>query len=408
MNVLVLVRDLPWPPNTGARLRTLNLLSRLAHRHRITMVGYSRGDGAEYASQAEELHCLVAVPPPHQPSGLRMHAQLVANVASPLPYAVSKHLSIAMRQAVTALLEEREFDLVHCDSLPLAGYAALATGIPKVLTEHNVEAELWQRRAKHAAGSLRRAFERMQYVKMRRFEASACRLFDHCIAVSELDAATLRTAYGLRNVSVILNGVDTDLFAPTQAPTVPGRLVFTGSMDWFPNEDAMHLFASSIWPEIRRRRPHASMAVVGRRPSQALRRLCADKGLLVTGEVPDVRPYLAEAEAVVVPLRIGGGTRLKILEAMAMGKPVISSTVGAEGLAVTNGRDILLADEPAEFAEAVARVLTNPGLARSLGARGRELVERTYDWSAQANALHDLWLRVAGVARAAHGAPVSW
>jgi glycosyltransferase involved in cell wall biosynthesis len=220
-----------------------------------------------------------------------------------------------------------------------------------------------------------------QWKKMQRYEGRVSQRVDHCIAVSETDRQTLRQDYGLTNVSTIDTGVDVTYFANYSATRRPHRMVFTGSMDWMPNEDAILWFARDVLPMIRRRVPEVSLAVVGRRPGSKVIQLSRSAPeIAVTGRVEDVRPYLAEAAVFVVPLRIGGGTRIKIYEAMASGIPVVSTTVGAEGLRVEPGRHILLADTPEAFADAVLWLLFNPSAAAQMATAAKALVTENNDW----------------------------
>lgn len=394
MKVLFLVRDLPWPPNSGARLRAHNLLMRMARQHQITVLGYWP-PGKELPPEADLFEAAVPVPEPPRPGKLAFAAGLAANIASPVPYAVSKHLSREMQKSIEKVVLQHCFDLVHCDSLPLAQYALAIPRIPKVLDEHNVEASIWRRHAKCQRSALRRLYAALQASKMSRFEQRVCPKFDCCVAVSELDAHVIRTQYRARNVLVVPNGVDTKLFTPSEAQTIPGRIVFTGSMDWLPNQDAVLYFAESIWPLVKRHLPHASFAVVGRRPPQAVERLALQYGFNLVADASDVRPHIAEAEVVVVPLRIGGGTRLKILEALAMAKPVVSTTIGAEGLELVHGKHILLADNPHDFANRVCALLTDSDMRARLSDNGRHFVVRHYDWDIAARALEDAWQKAA-------------
>jgi glycosyltransferase involved in cell wall biosynthesis len=233
---------------------------------------------------------------------------------------------------------------------------------------------------------------------MLRFEGEAVRRFERILAVSDADRETLLRLYGpLPPVDVVPTGVDTTYFAPLDGDERPGRLAFTGSMDWLPNEDAMLWFAREILPRVRRHEPSASLAIVGRMPTAAVRRLGAEAGIEVTGRVEDVRPHVAAAPVYVVPLRVGGGTRLKIFEAMAMGKAIVSTTIGAEGLPVRAGEHLLIADTPAEFADAVLRLLRDGRERRRLGSAARSLVVERYDWSAAARVLEASLLRAAGL-----------
>jgi glycosyltransferase involved in cell wall biosynthesis len=217
---------------------------------------------------------------------------------------------------------------------------------------------------------------------MRRFERDMCRRFDSVIAVSADDREQMKREYGAEAVFDVPTGVDTEFFRPNRAINVaPHSLVFTGSMDWLPNDDAIRYFMREIMPLIKKSVPDVTLTVVGRNPAPALVDLSKeDSSLVITGRVDDVRPYMDKAAAYIVPLRIGGGTRLKIFEAMAMEKAVVSTTVGAEGLPLTNGVELLLADEPATFAEAVVRVLTDDDYASELGQRAAAVVRENFGW----------------------------
>ena len=401
MKVLFLVRDLPWPIDSGARIRSHSLAVRLARRHEVTLVGYFGVHALPEPPEPTPFRSVIAVPEPDPAHGTRLLLRLVASTANSLPYAVSKHLSQAMSDTVRDLLCRGDFDLVHCDSLPLAPYA-LAAQVPRVLDEHNVEWALWARHARFAPSVPARAYALLQALKMRRFEARTCSLFDECTVVSEIDAVRLKRICPSAKVSVVPNGVDTDAFRPTSAPPMPGRLVFVGSMDWLPNQDGLRWFTSRVWPRLRRRCPHASLCVVGRRPPAKVASLASANGFDLVPDAPDVRPYVAQAEAFIVPLRIGGGTRLKILEALAMQKPVVSTTVGAEGLDLSHGEHLLIADDPDAFAAAVERVLSDAAFAARLAAAGREAVASTHNWDRLADMLDAVWHRAV---RSYHAGP---
>ena len=233
---------------------------------------------------------------------------------------------------------------------------------------------------------------------MLRFERRALGRFDGVLAVSDADSASLTRLYpeAVRApIHVVPTGVDTEFFKPTAPSALSRRLVFTGSMDWLPNEDAMLFFCREIFPSIRAEEPEVTLSIVGRAPTPAVARLAQDAGITVTGRVEDVRPHISESAVYVVPLRIGGGTRLKIFEAMAMGKAVVSTAVGAEGLPVRHGEHLLLADEPAAFATAVVRLLRDADARGRLESAARALVVEQYDWSAVADELDRALTRIA-------------
>jgi len=267
---------------------------------------------------------------------------------------------------------------------------------PGILFTHNVEAEIWRRHAENAANPLSRYLLRQQWRRMLRFERTALGRFDLVLAVSEADRDTFQRLYPdtLRSPAhVVQTGVDTAYFAPSTAPGRPAHLVFTGSMDWLPNEDGMQYFVRDILPRIRQVEPDATLSIIGRSPTPAVKRLAEDAGIEVTGRVDDVRPHIAAGAVYVVPLRIGGGTRLKIFEAMAMGKAVVSTTVGAEGLPVTPGQNIVIADEPARFAQAVVHMIRDGDARRKIEAAARRIVVDRYDWAAVAQDFEDALTR---------------
>jgi glycosyltransferase involved in cell wall biosynthesis len=249
-----------------------------------------------------------------------------------------------------------------------------------------------------AANPVARQLLAQQWRRMLRFERDALGRFDLVLAVSDTDSRTFERLYPgtiQTPIHVVQTGVDTQYFTPT-APDIARRahLVFTGSMDWLPNEDGMLYFVREILPLIRAQEPDATLSVIGRAPTPAVRRLAEEHGVEVTGRVDDVRPHIAAGSVYIVPLRIGGGTRLKIFEAMGMAKAIVSTTVGAEGLPVTPGTDIAIADEPHAFAEAVVRLIRDGGARQRLEAAARSLVVARYDWSAVAQDFEDALARV--------------
>jgi glycosyltransferase involved in cell wall biosynthesis len=246
-----------------------------------------------------------------------------------------------------------------------------------------VEAAIWARHAQVARSFVMRAYMREQWRRMRAFEQRECRRFDHVIAVSELDRDTFRDGYGLTTVSAIPTGVDVDFFRPSFTTVkAPTEIVFVGSMDWMPNSDAVTWFCTDILPLVRDQIPDVQLTIVGRDPRPDVQELAARiPGVAVTGTVPDVRPYLERSAIVIVPLRVGGGTRLKIFEAMAMEKAIVSTRIGAEGLPVRDEVELLLADDAPSFATAVVRLLQDHATARRLGETAAARVRGDFGWA---------------------------
>jgi sugar transferase (PEP-CTERM/EpsH1 system associated) len=386
MHILWLKTELLHPVDKGGRIRTYNMLRALRREHRVTYLTLDDGSAAPDAAEraAEYCHELVRVPfAPAPKGGARFFGDLAANLLSPLPYAVARYRSPAMRRAVGRAVAGGGVDVVVCDFLAPSLNVPGGLGAPAVLFQHNVEAMIWERHARVAANPVKRLYMREQWRRMRRHEAAECRRFDHVVAVSPQDAEVFRRDFGVRSVSDVPTGVDTDYFRPAGgAERRPHELVFTGSMDWLPNEDAILWFAAEVLPRVRARVPDAALTVVGRNPTAPVRALDGRGGVTVTGSVPDVRPYLERGAAFVVPIRIGGGTRLKIYEAMAMERAVVSTAVGAEGLPVRDGVDALIADAPDAFADAVVALLTDPARAAAVGREAAAMVRARFGWEA--------------------------
>jgi sugar transferase (PEP-CTERM/EpsH1 system associated) len=415
MRLLWLKSDVLLPLDTGGKLRTWHLLRHVAARHDVTYVGFeSSVQSAEQIEGMREVARSVhLVPRSHAAKGsLRFYADAAFHIADPLPYAVGKYRSAAFRRWIERLLHEQRFDLIVCDFLVPAVNLPRRLPCPSVIFTHNVEAEIWRRHADTKTGRLGRLLYGMQHRRMLRFEGRTLARFDGVLAVSDADRDTFARLYpgAIREpVQVIPTGVDTGFFTPAASSPSSRSLVFTGSMDWLPNEDAMLFFCREVLPLIRREEPDATVSIVGRAPTPAVARLARQHGAVVTGRVDDVRPFIAGAAVYIVPLRIGGGTRLKIFEAMSMGKAVVSTTIGAEGLPVTDGTHLVLADEPQPFADAVVRLLRNIDHRRSLEAAARELVVERYDWGAVAGQFERALLRFARRAaeREAGASPVA-
>lgn len=393
MRVLVVTTQLPYPPTSGGRMRTLSLLRRLAARHEITVMAYAQPDDPAIETLRQwGIACLPVAPPPW--IAVRKVRVVLASLLGPLPYIMAKYDTPAMRAALAQAARSKRYDLLHCDSISLAHVAAKCGLRPALLAEHNVEALIWQRLVRLQRHPLRKAFVALQSAKLRRVEAQVCRAFDACVAVSQKDAQLLRRWYGVENVQVVPNGVD--IGQPPAHQSLDGHLAFVGSMDWVPNQDAVRWMVGEVLPLVRRRHPRVTLSIIGRNPPAWMAKMSRD-GLEVTGTVEDVRPYLERASVCVVPLRVGGGTRLKILEAMAAGKPVVSTSVGAEGLDLVPDRDIVLADSAQDFAEAVSALLADERRRRELALAGRQAAAR-YSWDLMASLLEHVWQAVADTA----------
>ena len=373
-----------WPPNTGGRLRSLNILTELAREHRVSVLtthapGEDPGELGRNLPQCEQVCSFPhAVPKWHSP---RFPAMLLRSWLSPMPVDVWKYQIPALRHEVGRLLASGAVDLCIADFVFAAPNVPLAGPVPVVFFAHNVENLILKRLAEAQVQSWRRTLLGIEWRKMRRYEARVCRLARLTVAVSPQDRELLSAGAPGSPIRDVPTGVDTDYFKPNGTPEAPVELVFTGSMDWHPNEDAIRYFITEMLPTIRREVPTASLTVVGRNPSGALRKAASQAGVRVTGTVDDVRPYIDAAAVYVVPLRIGGGTRLKVFEALSMGKAVVSTGVGVEGLPLAPGEHFLQADDPAAFASAVVGLLRDPARRRVLGLAGQRLTHERFAWS---------------------------
>jgi len=401
MNILWLNAGLLLPLDKGGKLRTWHLMRHLARRHDVSYLSFidPSQTPADLEGMREVASHLVTIPRTDSPKGsLRFYADAAGYLLDRVPYAVAKYRSADYRSAIDRLLRERRFDAVVCDFLPPVVNLPDSLPCPAILFTHNVEAEIWRRHAENATNPIARFLLRQQWGRMRAFERGALARFDLVLAVSDVDRQTFARLYpdALKTPAhVVQTGVDTNYFAPvTERPPSRPHLVFTGSMDWLPNEDGMQYFVREILPRIRQVEPDTTLSIIGRSPTPAVKRLADAAGVEVTGRVDDVRPHMADASIYVVPLRIGGGTRLKIFEAMAMGKAVVSTTVGAEGLPVTPGHDIVIADEPVRFAQAVVHLIRDDQLRRRIETEARRLVVNRYDWSAVAQDFEDALAKV--------------
>jgi glycosyltransferase involved in cell wall biosynthesis len=339
MRILWLKSDLLLPLDKGGKLRTWHLMRHLARRHTITYLSFAEPGQpqADVDGMREIAERVVTIPRCHPPKrSLRFYAGAARYIVDPLPYAVGRHRSARYRREVARLLASDPFDVVVCDFLPPAVNLPTQLPCPAVLFTHNVEAEIWRRHADTQTTAVGRWLFDAQCRRMLRFEGRTLARFDGVLAVSEFDSLTFSRLYpraAKRPIRVVPTGVDTQYVgAAPPSHRASRRLVFTGSMDWLPNEDAVLFFCRNVLPQIRAQEPETTFSIVGRAPTPAVRALGTLPGVTVTGRVPDVRPYLRDAAVVVVPLRIGGGTRLKIFEAMARGRAVVCTAVGAVGL----------------------------------------------------------------------------
>lgn len=391
------------PPRFGAQARVHGLMTQLAQRHDLTAVMLVDHEfDAEECRQSMLAYCreVVLVPNPYGQEGLAKRLLQARSIGSTCSFERLRVMVPALQVALDRMLRSRRFDLVNLE-FPYLGYCNLRQAPPGerpprlVVDSHEIAYDLARQFARTGASMGRRLYAEVNWRKLRREELATYAAADGVYLCSTADEQRLAGQIPLASSAVIPNAADVDYYQPRPGDPPPDgcTVVYFGLLSTAPNVDAVLHFARDIWPRIVAAHPRARFKIVGGRPPASLQAL-AGPGIELTGFVQDLRPHLASAAAIVVPLRLGGGTRLKIVEAMAMGKAIVSTTLGAEGIEAVPDKDILLADAPAAFADAVNRLLADPGEAARIGRSGRQLAVQRYAWSGAARALEDFYRRV--------------
>lgn len=396
MKILWVKADKLLPVQNGGNIRTYHVLRYLSEHHRLTFYSYYVGaPDPDYENELQrQLPGAVALcTGKPELSGAARGLDYLAHLRALPPYAVSRFAHPKVQKQLQSWFREQSFDVAICDFLDAAVNFPGSLNIPSVLFQHNVESEIWRRHAATAGNPAKKMMYQMEFRKMLRYERAAICKFQHVIAVSENDRALMMKWIDGNRVTVIPTGVDLTQYHPAPTHAEPDSLAasapivtFIGAMDWEPNVDGVEYFCAEVWPLVKAEVPAARFRIVGRNPDRRVQRWASnssdEKGSIeVTGRVPSVIEHLRQSGVVVVPLRVGGGTRLKIYEAMATAKAVVSTTVGAEGLDVHHGRDIMLADDPRSFAQAVIMFLKDHQLRCRYEKAAAETAAR-YDWPA--------------------------
>ncbi len=394
MRILFLAQVLPYPLDAGPKVRAYYVLRYLAERHRVTLVAFVRPSDPPAARAHLEAICEQVITCPMPRSRVLDLVAAARSLASGRPFLITRDRVPAMYARLRALLAEQPFDAIHADQLWMAPYALAARSMANhagaaphtVLDQHNAVYLVPERLASSTSRPYLRPFLRWEAARLRAYERAACLAFDHVVTLTEQDRAALLRLYPddpRPNLSAVIPiCVDADLSPPVHYTRSSEPVVlFLGGMHWPPNAAGVIWFAREIWPRIQRQVPTAQFWAVGRNPPAALA-ATGELRINTPGFVDDPQPCWGRAQAFVVPLLAGGGMRVKILDAWARGVPVVSTTIGAEGLHRRHGEDILVADSPAAFAEAVARILTDEPLARRLISGGRATLEQYYLWRA--------------------------
>jgi polysaccharide biosynthesis protein PslH len=384
MRVLWVKADKLLPVHSGGNIRTYHVLRYLSSHHDLTFYSYYGGKPDDVYERELQQHLPGSVAMctgKRELSGLARGLDYLAHLTAQPPYAVSRFACFKVQDQIRAWFREQRFDVAVCDFLDAAVNFPGRLTIPSVLFQHNVESEIWRRHAATAGNPVKKTMYGMEFQKMLRYEQIEVRKFHHVVAVSENDRTLMTQWVDPSHVTVIPTGVDLSQYRPDPSVPEPAPLVtFVGAMDWEANVDGVEYFCREIWPDVRAEVPEARLRIVGRNPDRRVQKWASDS-VEVTGRVPSVVEHLRQSAVVVVPLRIGGGTRLKIYEALATAKAVVSTTVGAEGLDVRHGRDIVLADDSKSFAHAVIMLLRDRELRRRYEQAAAETAAH-YDWPA--------------------------
>lgn len=384
MKLLFVTGTLPYPPTDGWKIRVFALLRGLAQRHAVSVASFVRRIDDALAverlrDQGIDLHVVCR---DHRYAPSKLLKGLIGRTAFP----ILNYRDGRMGQVLQHVLRSDSFDIVQVESIHMAQYCL---GLPQttILDLHNIESLLMRRYARQETNPLKRAYAEVTWRKLATYERETCRRFSHCLTCSDEERVLLQTRCGVDRVTVIPNGMDVDGDSGEEPhghqggnPAPGERIVFVGRMDYHANVEGVRWFSRHVWPRIRACRPGAVFQIVGGHPVPAISRLARAGEIEVTGFVRDVRPYVKDASVVVVPLRVGGGTRLKILEALGLGKPLVSTTVGAEGIDAVPDRDLIIADRAQEFADEVVSLLIQPERRKALGDAGRRLVQSQYNW----------------------------
>ncbi len=378
LRILIVTPSLPYPLIWGFGIRVYQIIKYLAERHHVTVLAYAGATDQDNVSALRQTGATIhAVVRDERTTAAKRQAQLTSLFSSD-SFQWQSLESMAMQTAIDSLLATEHFDIIQVESSQMAGFE-FKSSVPLLVDEHNIEYELLYRTFATERSAVRKFYNWVEYRKFRHEEQRSWKQSDGCILTSDREETILRRHSPRTPTLVVPNGVDIDSFQPTPGIRDPNSVIFVGVMHYRPNVDAAMYFAREIMPRLLRERPKLTFTIVGGGPPDELKRL-ASENIVLTDRVPDTRPYAARAGVVVVPLRMGSGTRLKVLEGLAMGCPLVSTSVGCEGITIEDGEHLLVADDPAAFARSVLRLLDDGALASRLGGNGRALVEERYSW----------------------------
>lgn len=397
MRILFVTHFFPYPPTCGGRIGYYNPIKYLSRQHEIVLVSMV---GEPNPASIEEMKKMCAGVHVFRCPSWRQRTKLLKGMVSQPPGSAAKFFDVRFGKLIKDCVEHYKVDLVELQHLNTAAYLPYVSNVPAILREHNIEYKVWERHAQYAPRASERLYVRWCAGRVRAYEAQIAASFARCVTVSEADANYLNAIAPTARVDTIPSGVDTEYFMPADVPEDPCSMVMTGSFDWLPKQHNLRVLLTQIFPAIRSKLPNAKLTLVGSGMPAELRKLGDNTpGVVITGAVADVRDYVRRSALVLNYVESGGGIALKVLEAMAMRKPVLSNRLGCEGIAVQHGRDVFLADGTPEFAETAALLLRDASTRNSIASGGYNLVHTSYSWNRLSGSFEDCYRAVLAEAR---------
>lgn len=388
MDILLLTPYLPYPPHSGGSIRTLNLIKIISKYHKVTLLSLVQPDELDYIPDLKKYCDVISLPLKTQKYGR------IKSLLSRYPYlTMLRYHSSENQTRIHDFINNNHFQIIQAESILMSAFVK-NINIPKVLDAHNIESDILYR-SSIGNFNFKSILNFVDYLKNRSYEQNTIKSFDACLSVSENDNLRLQ-AMGARKSIVLPNCADLNYSYPIKREDFSPKIIFTGLMNWYPNIDAVESFCKEAYPALKKKIPAIKFYVAGRDPNIDIQKLDKNNDIFITGRVPDIRPFISNSDICIVPLRIGGGTRLKILEYFAMEKPVISTSIGAEGLEVENGKHLIIEDNISKFPDRIVELMGDPEYARHLARNGRKLVEEKYSWSRYGEDLNMLYKGLTG------------
>lgn len=387
--ILWLSHFIPFPPKGGNLQRSYNLIRELSKDHDVTLLSFNQSNivGTPELLQIAKDHfsefCTFAdvLPIPSENSKMERVFLLLKSLLPWRTYTVSWLESEKFAIKLNDLIDNNHFDVIHVDTISLAPYVTHLKNVKIVLNHHNIESTMMLRRAENEGNLPKKLYFYQEGLKLRKLERRVCNKFDLNITCSDLDSERLKSTASINECLAIPNGVDLEYFHPVETNIRPKSLIFAGGLSWYPNLDAMTFFLNSVWPELVRQIPDISLTIIGKNPPAWMLNMKKKyPNLYITGFVDDVRPYLAEAQIYICPIKDGGGTKLKVLDALAMGKALVADAIACEGIDVINNKSVIFASTPAEYIAKIKLLIDNPAIGEKLAANGAQLVRDLYSF----------------------------